>query len=86
MNLVRTVNRLGALAVDMASVGPCPEYPDHGRDYYLVAPGGRVIRVRHVLARVHQKPGERPFVTPTRTKVTSRSTIDAVLSCLSTAS
>lgn len=69
----------------MASVGPCPEFPGHGRDEYRVTPAGEVIRTRYVLASDHKDwdcPGARPFITPNRSTVTAQRTINAVAECL----
>lgn len=85
MDLRRTVTTHGIVAVDMASAGPCPEFPDHGRDEYRVTAAGQVIRTRYVLASDHARwssPGAKPFITPNRTTVTARRTIDAVAECL----
>ncbi|KQP29648.1 hypothetical protein ASF49_15935 [Methylobacterium sp. Leaf104] len=85
MRLVRTVTTHGIVAV---SVGPCPEFPDHGRDEYRVTTDGDVVRTRYVLANDHyswSSPGARPFITPNRSPVTARRTIDAVAECLAAA-
>lgn len=88
MDLRRTVTTHGIVAVDVASRGPCPEFPDHGRDEYRVTADGKVIRTRYVLASDHGRwssPGAKPFITPNRSTVTARRTIDAVAECLAAA-
>lgn len=88
MHLRRTVTTHGIVAVDVASRGPCLEFPDHGRDEYRVTTSGEVIRTRYVLASGHERwssPGARPFITPNRSTVTARSTIEAVAGCLASA-
>lgn len=86
MRLQRTVTTHGIVAIDMASIGPCPDFPDHGRDEYRTTADGDVVRTRYVLASDHLNwtcPGAKPFITPNRSKVTARRTIDAVCECLS---